>query len=222
MRKNLVLILCLSLILSLVGCNSDKKADKPIQASNEKQTSESSTKDINNPIQTTNEQSSVAEKKEADVNAANPAPATEISSSKQVVKDNNNASQKITKVNSKVKLYAGTYFDDGVYGEKGKKDYCEVDISNITNTSFDFTVYQVKVNASNGKKDRKVIFLKNTAIFIGDGTKAAFYGKSYTLNFTFPNNHNAYPIVTDMKISGFKPLEGNDYVDNKIPGHEFG
>jgi uncharacterized lipoprotein NlpE involved in copper resistance len=63
MKKNLVLILCLSLIFILVGCNSDKKADKSIQASNEKQTLESGTKDINNPIQTTNEQSSVNEKK---------------------------------------------------------------------------------------------------------------------------------------------------------------
>lgn len=221
MKKNLVLILCLSLIFILVGCNSDKKADKSIQASNEKQTLESGTKDINNPIQTTNEQSSVNEKKETDLNATNSAQSTELSPSEQVVKDNN-ASQKMTKVNSKVKLYAGTYFDDGVYGEESKKNYCEVVISNITNTSFDFTVYQVKVNVSNGKKDRKVIFLKNTAVFIGDGTKAAFYGKNYTLNFTFPNYHHAYPVVTDMEISGFQPLEGNDYVNNGIPGHEFG
>ncbi len=32
MKKNLVLILCLSLIFILVGCNSDKKANKSIQA----------------------------------------------------------------------------------------------------------------------------------------------------------------------------------------------
>lgn len=215
MRKNLVLILCLSLIFTLVGCNSDKKEDKSIQASNEKQTLESDTKD-NNTKQTT------GEKKETNSNTANSAQSTEISSSKQAVKDNNNVSQKITKVNSKVKLYAGTYFDSGVYGENGKKDYCEVVISNITNTSFDFTVYHVTENMPNGKKDREVIFLKNTAFFIEDGTKAAFYGKKYRLNFTFPNNHNAYPIVTDMEISGFQPLEGNDYVNNGIPGHEFG
>lgn len=222
MRKNLVLILWLSLIFILVGCNSDKKANKSIQASNEKQTLENATKDINNPIQTTNEQSSVDEKKETDLNAANSTQSTEINPSEQAVKDNNNVSQKMTKVNSKVKLYAGTYFDNGVYGDNGIKNYCEVVTSNITNTYFDFTVYQVKVNVLDGKKDRKVIFLKNTAVFIGDGTKAVFYGKNYTLNFTFPNYHHAYPAVTDMEISGFEPLEGRIYVNNGIPGHEFG
>jgi hypothetical protein len=226
MRKNLVLILCLSLIFTLVGCNSDKKADKSTQLSNEKQTVENGTKDINNSIKTTNEQSSADEKKETDSKAANSTQSAEISTSKQAVKDNDKVSQKIIKVNSKVKLYAGTYFDDGVYrNNESKKNYCEIVISNVTKTSFDFAVYQVKIGLSNtnsAKRDKKIIFLKNTAVFIGDGTKAAFYGKSYTLNFTFPNYHNAYPDVTDMKISGFEPLEGNTYVNNGIPGHEFG
>ncbi|ERI90914.1 hypothetical protein HMPREF1982_03649 [Clostridiales bacterium oral taxon 876 str. F0540] len=200
----------------LVGCSSNRKADA------EKQTLESGTRDISNPVQTTNGQSNADEKKETDLNATNSSQSTKISQSEQTVKDINDASQKTTKVNSKVKLYAGTYFDSGVYGENSKNDYCEVVISNITNTSFDFTVYQVKVDASNGKKDKKAIFLKNTAVFIEDGTKAAFYGKNYKLNFTFPNYHHAYPVVTDMEISGFKPLEGKDYVNNGIPGHEFG
>ena len=55
-------------------------------------------------------------------------------------------------VSAKVQLYEGTYFDsvltgfdeekivDGLYIED---DYCEVDISNITDTSFDFTAYRV-------------------------------------------------------------------------------
>lgn len=120
-------------------------------------------------------------------------------------------------VKGKVKLYEGIYFDNKRFGETFLKNYCEISISNITDTSFDFTIYQVDAE----KNDKKVIFMKNTAIFIGDGTKAAFYGKDYTLNFTFPNNHNAYPVVTDMVISGFTPLEGKTYVNNGIPGHEF-
>ncbi|CAG9709908.1 conserved hypothetical protein [Clostridium neonatale] len=72
------------------------------------------------------------------------------------------------------------------------------------------------------KEDRKMIFLKNTAVFTGTGTEAAFYGKDYTLSFTFPDNHRAYPVVTDMQVSGFKKLEGKTYVNNRIPGHEFG
>ena len=67
-----------------------------------------------------------------------------------------------------------------------------------------------------------MIFLKNTAVFTGTGTEAAFYGKDYTLSFTFPDNHRAYPVVTDMQVSGFKKLEGKTYVNNSIPGHEFG
>lgn len=195
MKKNLVLALYLSLIFILVGCNSDKKA--------------------NEPIQSTNEQNSVDEKKEIDLKS------TKISPNEQVEKDKDNVSQKIIKVNSKVKLYDGIYFDDKRYGENILKNYCEVVISNITNTSFDFTVYEV--NELDGKKEnKKVIFLTNTAVFTGDGMKATFYGKNYTLNFAFPNNHNAYPAVTDMEISGFQPLEGKTYVNNGIPGHEFG
>lgn len=221
MKKNLVLILCLSLIFSLVGCNGDKKANKAIQSANENQTLEDDSKDINNSIQTTNEQNNDDEKKETDSNNTNSIQSTKISPNEQVVEDKNNDSQKITKVNSKVKLYDGTYFDDKRFGENALKNYCEVVISNITNTSFDFTVYEV-YDLNGEKENKKVIFLKNTAIFTGDGMKATFYGNDYTLNFTFPNNHHAYPAVTDMEISGFKPLEGKTYVNNGIPGHEFG
>ncbi|BCZ45867.1 hypothetical protein psyc5s11_19340 [Clostridium gelidum] len=214
MKKKLVLTLCLSLILILVGCNSDKKANESIQTTNGNQTLEDSSKDINNPIQSTNEQNSAHEKEET-------LKSTETDPNKQVVKDKNNVSQKITKVNSKVKLHDGIYFDNRSFGDNILKNYCEVVISNITNTSFDFTVYEV--NESDGKKEnKKVIFLTNTAVFTGDGMKASFYGKNYTLAFTFPNNHNAYPVVTDIEISGFKPLEGKTYVNNGIPGHEFG
>lgn len=195
MKKNLVLILCLSLIFILVGCNSDKKANNSVQATNENQ--------------------------EADLNNKNSTQPAKINSNEQAVKDRNNDSQKITKVNSKVKLYDGTYFDNRLFGENTLNKYCEVVISNVTNTSFNFTIYEV--NELYGKKEnKKVIFLTNTAVFTGDGTKAAFYGKNYTLNFTFPNNHNAYPVVTDIEISGFEPLKGKTYVNNGIPGHEFG
>lgn len=145
----------------------------------------------------------------------------EVNSTEKSEKDENNKnniSPQTAKVSSKVKLYEGTYFDDRRFGENILKSSCEVIISNVTDTSFDFTIYQS--DAETGEK--KVIFLKNTAIFIEDGTKAAFYGNSYTLNFTFPNYHGSYPVVTDMKISGFEPLEGKTYVNNGIPGHEFG
>ncbi|MBW9159657.1 hypothetical protein [Clostridium tagluense] len=212
MKKNLVLILCLSLIFILVGCNSDKKANKPIKYTNENQTLEDGSKDINNPIQATNEQNSIDEKKETDSNNTNSIQSTKISPNKQVVKDKNNVSQKITKVNKKIKLYQGNYLDDRYFvGDLGEstKNYCEVVISNVTNTSFDFTVHEIDRKT----KNKNVIFLRNTAVFTGDGTQATFYGHKYTLNFTFP-------YVTTIEISGFKPLQGNTYANNKIPGHK--
>jgi len=141
----------------------------------------------------------------------------EVNSTEKLGKDKNNIAPETAKVSGKVKLYEGTYFDDRRFGDNILESFCEVVISNVRDDSFDFTIYQVDGKTEN----KKVIFLTNTAVFIGDGTKAAFYGKNYTLNFTFPNNHRAYPVVTDMMISGFAPLEGKTYVNNGIPGHEF-
>lgn len=127
-------------------------------------------------------------------------------------------------VKAKVQVYAGAYFDSRCYGENRANPYNEVVISNITSTSFDFTVNEVEYVdiKKSTKQTRKLIFKTNRAYFREGGTKAAFYGKDYTLKFTFPNNHDAFPVVTDMKITGFKPLEGNTYLNNVIPGHEFG
>lgn len=217
MKKNLVLISCLSLLLILGGC----KNNNSIQPTNENQTSQDNSKDVNVPMQATNDQNNVDEKKETDSKSTSFTESAKKSPNEQEVKEKNNDSPKITKINSIVKLYNGTYFDDRRFGDNVLKNYCEVAISNVTNTSFDFTIYEV--NTLDGKTEsKKVIFLKNTAVFTGDGSKAVFYGKNYTLNFTFPNNHNAYPVVTDIEISGFHPLEGKTYVNNGIPGHEFG
>ena len=64
---------------------------------------------------------------------------------------------------------------------------------------------------------KKVIFLKNTAFTSDNRTKALFMGKLIPFNFIFTNNHGANPVETDMKISGFEPLEGKTYCNNKIP-----
>lgn len=126
-----------------------------------------------------------------------------------------------TNISGKVKLYEGTYFDNAVYGspEHLLKQYYEIAISNVKDTSFDFTVYKM---LDSEKKIKKVVFLTNTAVFTDDGTKATFTGKNYTIHFTFPDYHHAYPAVTDIEVSGFKELEGKTFVNNAIPGHEFG
>lgn len=197
LKKEFILI---ALSLILVGCTNNKPTTDSINKENA-------------PIV----QEEKDEKKEISNDSSNDSSKV-VNSNEKAVKDENNTAPKTTKAIAKVKLYEGIYFDGKRFGENTLKGYCEVEITNVTNTSFDFTVYQVNEDT----KERKVIFLKNTAIFIEDGTKAAFYGKSYTLNFTFPNGHLAQPVVTDMNITGFGPLEGKTYVNNTIPGHEFG
>lgn len=194
-QKYIITILSLILSVVLIGCShntpaadSQNKKDAPISKNSSKEVSST------------------------EVSSAEVSP-TEESPAVKSEKD----SPKPAKVSGKVKLYGGTYFDDRCFGDDEVKNFCEVMIFNVTDTSFDFAVYQVDEK----KGEKKIIFLKNTAVFIGDGTKAAFYGKNYTLNFTFPNKHNAYPVVTDMEISGFEPLKGKTYVNNGIPGHEF-
>lgn len=118
-------------------------------------------------------------------------------------------------------LYEGTYFAEEVYkmaADLGDGIYCEIDISNITDTSFDFTVYEV----NESEEPRSMIFKTHTAVFQGDGTTAVYNGKEYTLNFTFPDYHTSLPHVTDMEVTGFALLEGETYMNNSVPGHEFG
>lgn len=118
-------------------------------------------------------------------------------------------------------LYEGTYFAEEVYkmaADLGDGIYCEIDISNITDTSFDFTVYEV----NESEETRSMIFKTHMAVFQGDGTTAVYNGKEYTLNFTFPDYHTSLPHVTDMEVTGFALLEGETYMNNSVPGHEFG
>ena len=231
MKKIVISILCTSIILIFAACNdSDNKTDKSINNAEQSKTLKddsenysSGTKENDEIMQTHDNKSDVDDKKNKSSDDANEKYTQQSNTvnNKQTEENAANDSQKQKdSVKSKVKLHEGIYFDDKCFGENALKDYCEIEISNVTDTSFDFTVY--KVNASNQKEDRKIIFLKNTAVFMRSGTEAAFYGNDYNLSFTFPDNHLAYPIVPDIQVSGFKPLEGGTYVNNRIPGHEFG
>lgn len=128
----------------------------------------------------------------------------------------NNEQEAVTGV---VQLYAGNYRDERCFGDNPEcpETPCIVEISNITDTSFDFTIKQYDRWSS----ETNVIFLTNTAVFTGDGTTATFFGQQYTLQFTFPDYYSALPIVVSMEISGFEPVEGATYSNNGIPGHEF-
>ena len=124
-----------------------------------------------------------------------------------------------TKVNAKVKVFDGSYRDNKVFTSATLlKNYTEIIVSNVTETTFDFIIYQV-VDSESG--DKEVLIDKNTATFIGDGTIAIYEGKEYTLNFTFPNYHNSLPVVTDIEVTGVEQFKGNTYTNNGLPGHEF-
>ncbi|MDD3338929.1 MAG: hypothetical protein PHS82_08770 [Lachnospiraceae bacterium] len=143
--------------------------------------------------------------------------------SSQEKKDNKNDGETENSGDNKavVQLYEGTYADyrlyTGLEDQTGQR--CKLEISDITDTSFDFAVYDITSGGLEGSGS--LIFKKNTAKFLPGGEEAVFEGKEYTLHFTFPDNHGAYPIVTDIEVTGFAPLEGICYQNNGIPGHGF-
>ena len=128
--------------------------------------------------------------------------------------DSGTESQEETGVPAKVRIYEATYFAEAVYRnvnlETEWPPYCEIDISNVTDTSFDFTVYE---RTFDGEPQRNLIFKTHTAVY---------NGQEYTLNFTFTNNRHSLPDVTEIQVTGFAPLEGETYLYNQVPGHEFG
>ena len=126
----------------------------------------------------------------------------------------------VTPVNAQYQVYAGTYYDMNIYeatAEGGESDsYCQIEVSNITDQTFDFAVYQL----TDGNK--QMILDTRTATFVEDGTKAVSEKDGTNLVFTFPDNWNALPKVVEMQVSGMDVLEGNSYVNNNVPGYEFG
>ena len=49
-----------------------------------------------------------------------------------------------------------------------------------------------------------------------------YNGNGYNLVFTFPDDRGALPDVVCMQVSGLKDMGGCMYVNNTVPGHEFG
>ena len=148
---------------------------------------------------------------------------TETPEDEEAQKNNDTAQeapQDVTPVNAQYQVYAGTYYDMNIYeatAEGGESDsYCQIEVSNITDQTFDFAVYQL----TDGNK--QMILDTRTATFVEDGTKAVSEKDGTNLVFTFPDNWNALPKVVEMQVSGMDVLEGNSYVNNNVPGYEFG
>ncbi len=122
----------------------------------------------------------------------------------------------------RAQLYEGVYFDNRLFGDSDREDYpsttYEIVISNVTDSTFDFAVYEITLLTG----ESVLISSRLTADFSEDGTEAIYSGDDYNLIFVFPDYHGSYPVVTDIEISGSTLFEGNTYVNNSIPGHEFG
>ena len=128
--------------------------------------------------------------------------------------------QDLTPVAAQYQVYEGSYKDinlnEAMAADGGSNSYCQIEVSNITDQSFDFTVYQL----TDGNK--KELLDTRTATFVEDGTKAVSEKDGTNLVFTFPDSWNALPKVVEMQVSGLDVLEGNSYVNNNVPGYEFG
>lgn len=126
-------------------------------------------------------------------------------------------------VQAKRKVYAGEYLQEQLRSgdaESGRKGYI-VKTSDITATSFDFSIYSYAFDFEAGQEKEDLVFRKHTAVFVEDGTKAVYDGKEYDLTFTFPDNSGTRPDAVYMQISGYEPVEGLTFSNSNIPGHEF-
>lgn len=120
------------------------------------------------------------------------------------------------------KIYEGLYFDESFYQyidmpqEESPLIYCEITISNVTDTTFDFIINE-KVMATGETKN---LIPSHTATISVGTSKAVYQGENLTLTFVFPDDENTFP--QHLEISGLEQLENKVYINNTIPGHESG
>ena len=120
-------------------------------------------------------------------------------------------------------IYEGCYFDEGVYQywtsmpiTESPMIYCEIWISNVTETTFDFLVKEVVMATD----ERTIVLPLSTAKIVNNGWGAIYEGEEFTLSFEFPDDSDIFPKY--ITVDGWEKLEGNNYMNNKIPGHESG
>ena len=132
--------------------------------------------------------------------------------------------ESVEAVQAKVNVYGGEYMQEQLRSgdpDVGSKGYI-VKTSNITATSFDFSIYYFEYHFDTNQETEDLVFRKHTAVFTEDGTKAVYDGKDYDLTFTFPDKSNTLPDAVYMQISGYAPVEGLTFSNSDIPGHKFG
>ena len=120
-------------------------------------------------------------------------------------------------------IYEGCYFDEGVYQywtsmpiTESPMIYCEIWISNVTETTFDFLIKEVVMATD----ERTIVLPLSTAKIVNNGWGAIYEGEEFTLSFEFPDAPDVFPKY--ITVDGWEKLEGNTYMNKEIPGHESG
>ncbi len=120
-------------------------------------------------------------------------------------------------------IYEGCYFDDGVYQywtsmplSESPMIYCEIWISNVTETTFDFLIKEVVMATD----ERTIVLPLSTAKIVNNGWGAIYEGEEFTLSFEFPDSPDTFP--KNITVDGWEKLKGNTYMNKEIPGHESG
>ena len=120
-------------------------------------------------------------------------------------------------------IYEGCYFDEGVYQywtsmpiSESPMIYCEIWISNVTETTFDFLIKEVVMATD----ERTIVLPLSTAKIVNNGWGAIYEGEEFTLSFEFPDSPDIFP--KSITVDGWEKLEGNKYMNKDIPGHESG
>ena len=94
--------------------------------------------------------------------------------------------------------------------------YCEIWISNVTETTFDFLIKEVVMATD----ERTIVLPLSTAKIVNNGWGAIYEGEEFTLSFEFPDSPDIF--TKSITVDGWEKLKGNTYMNNSIPGHESG
>ncbi len=136
----------------------------------------------------------------------------------KITADDNETAKKENKI-----IYEGCYFDVGVYQywtsmplSESPMIYCEIWISNVTETTFDFLIKEVVMATD----ERTTVLPLSTAKIVNNGWGAIYEGEEFTLSFEFPDSPDTFP--KNITVDGWEKLKGNTYTNNSIPGHESG
>ena len=120
-------------------------------------------------------------------------------------------------------IYDGCYFNWSAHVYKVSVEqmdpslsYCEIQISNVQDTTFDFTVDELMMTTD----ERTTILQSSTAVIQDGGRSAVYEGEDFTLTFHFASEPASFP--KELTVTGWDKLEGDTFINKNVPGHESG